>query len=107
MAKGTSTIARPAAPVVGLVDIDRHLVDISPSTTAAEDCLSYKPANLSIITLIRNGTTSYTVRDGSHWITNYPSFTDAVNALAYMSKYNTICFTGRGTPTINFWFEKR
>ncbi|MGH9281784.1 MAG: hypothetical protein ACRD0S_02480 [Acidimicrobiales bacterium] len=89
------------------LDVERHLVDAAPAATAAEDCLSYNPKNLSIITLIRNGVTSYTVRDGSHWITNYPSFTDALNAMEYMGKFNTICFTGRGTPTINYWFEKR
>lgn len=106
MADKMSTIARPE-PQAGLIEIDRHMADIAPSSRAAEDCLSYRANNLSIITLIRNGQTSYTVRDGSHWITNYPSFTDAVNAMEYMAKFNTICFTGRGTPTINYWFEKR
>ena len=84
-----------------------HAAEAAPSAGATEDCLSYSPHNLSVITLIRNGVTSYTVRDGSHWITNYPTFTDALNAMNYMAKFNTICFTGRGTPTINYWFEKR
>ncbi|MFP5375431.1 MAG: hypothetical protein ACLGIO_01440 [Acidimicrobiia bacterium] len=105
--KGTSTLDRPAPPRPGVLDLDRNLAEMAPAVRAAEDCLSYKPGNLSIITLIRNGRTSYTVRDGSHWITNYPTFTDAVNAMEYMAKFNTICFTGRGTPSINYWFEKR
>ncbi len=72
-----------------------------------EDCLSYNPNNLSIITLRKKGKTSYTVRDGEHWITNYPTFTDAYAAMAYMRNFNTICFQGRGTSNIRFWFEKR
>jgi hypothetical protein len=89
------------------LDSQLHLAESSPSAGAAEDCLGYNPNNLSVISLIRNGAKSYTVRDGSHWVTNYPTFTDAYNAMNYMSKFNTICFTGRGTPTINYWFEKR
>lgn len=108
MPKATSTIAKPAPVILDqLIDVDLHLIEAMPSVASAEDCLSYRPNNLSIITLIRNGLTSYTVRDGNHWITNYPTFTDALNAAEYMSKFNTICFTGRGTPTINYWFEKR
>lgn len=73
----------------------------------AEESRSYNPNNLSIITLTQDGRTTYTVRDGSHWITNYPTFTDAYNALQYMRGFNMICFEGRGTNNIRSWFEKR
>jgi hypothetical protein len=90
-----------------VVDVEHAAVEEAPSPAAAEDCLSYKPTNLSIITIIQEGVTSFTVRDGHHWITNYKTFTDAYNARQYMTKFNTICFTGRGTPRITYWFEKR
>lgn len=90
-----------------VIDLERLEVDGKPSAAVIEDCLSFNPKTLSIITLIQDGKTSYTVRDGAHWITNYPTFTDARNAMEYMSGFNTICFTGRGTPRITFWFEKR
>lgn len=79
--KGTSTLDRPATPRPGVLDLDRNLAEMAPAVRAAEDCLSYKPGNLGIITLIRSGRTSYTVRDGSHWTPNHPTFTDAVNAM--------------------------
>jgi hypothetical protein len=90
-----------------VVDLERLEVESTPSTAVTEDCLSYNPKNLSIITLIQDGRTSYTVREGTHWITNYPTFTDARSAMEYMTGFNTICFTGRGTPRITYWFEKR
>jgi hypothetical protein len=90
-----------------IVDLERAEVERVPSGAILEDCLAYQPKNLSILGLIQDGRTSYTVRDGSHWITNYPTFTDAFNAMEYMSRFNTICFTGRGTSRVAFWFEKR
>jgi hypothetical protein len=90
-----------------ILDLERLEVEAAPSTAVVEDCLSFNPKRLSIITLIQDGKASYTVRDGAHWITNYPTFTDAKSAMEYMSGFNTICFTGRGTPRITFWFEKR
>jgi hypothetical protein len=90
-----------------ILDLERLEVEATPSTTVGDDCLSFNPKHLSILTLIQDGKASYTVRDDAHWITNYPTFTDAKNAMEYMSGFNTICFTGRGTPRITFWFEKR
>jgi hypothetical protein len=90
-----------------VVNLEHAAVEEIPSVAVTEDCLSYQPTNLSIITIIQEGRPSYTVRDGRHWITNYRTFTDAYNATQYMTKFNTICFTGRGTPRITYWFEKR
>lgn len=76
--------------------------------TYASDCLSFNPHNLSILTVKKNGQTSYTVCDGPHHaITNYPSFSEASAAMKYMKKFNTICFQGRGTSNVSWTFENR
>lgn len=74
---------------------------------ADEDSLRYNPDNLSLLVVSRGGHASYTVRDGGHWIINFPTFTDAYHALAYMKGFDTICFEGRGTDDVKTWFEKR
>lgn len=76
-------------------------------TALGDDCLSYNPRNLSIVTIRRNGEVSYTVADGPHYIKNFPSFREATAGMRYMRSFNTICFKGRGTPFIREWLENR
>lgn len=66
--------------------------DDAPAEPAAEDCISYDPANL---TVVASGAT-WTLRDGGHAIKVLATKSDADAARTVARLWTRLCFIGRG-----------
>jgi hypothetical protein len=72
-----------------------------PGPVSPEDCISYDPANLTIVEVNDASGTWWSLRDGSHWMEAFTTESGAVRGLRVAQQTNHICFLGRDNQRSN------
>ena len=75
---------------------------LSPSSQAAEDCISFNPKKIAI----KKIESDWKIVDGDHWIVSFAEREqEAREAFAIIKKYkySKQCFVGRPNASFTYW----